>query len=200
MFIYVPTTNTYYLPHVDGSSYCVVDKESEIKRKNLGAFGVDKMSVKSKTEGNYTDIIVSVTSSLYHIDNIMDIEINGNSLPLKIYKDYDYEDSDGDAVMMFHSKIYPSVLRNYDISKTDDEGYYNFKFSCFGSDAQAIRIQFYDSQNHKSDDTYKVHFVLNGGTGTFSDQRFNAGQNKNLKKAEGYIKNNEKIFNGWSLK
>lgn len=135
LFIYVPTTNTYYLPHVDGSSYCVVDKDIEIKRRNLGSFELDKQSVKSKTDGNYTDIVVSITSSLYHIDNIMDIEINGNSLPLKIYKDGEYEESDRDAVFMFHSKIYPSIVRKYDISKTDEEGYYNFRFSCFGSDA-----------------------------------------------------------------
>lgn len=135
IFIYIPTTNTYYLPHVDGSSYCTVSKDIAIKRKNLGSFEIGKQSVKSTTEGNYTDIVVSLDSSRYHIDSVMDIEINGNSLPLKIYKDIEYAKVDGDAVFMFHSRIYPSVVRKYDISRTDGSGYYNFKFSCFGSDA-----------------------------------------------------------------
>lgn len=41
----------------------------------------------SKLSEHYTSISVGIASCEYHIDNLLGVQINGNSLPLKIYKD-----------------------------------------------------------------------------------------------------------------
>lgn len=45
---------------------------------------------------------------------------------------------------MFRSFIEPSVVKSWNISETDVEGNYLFKFACFGTDAQAVHLMFYD--------------------------------------------------------
>ena len=44
------------------------------------------------------------------------------SLPLKIYQEQSSQDNSGFAGRLYRSFIEPSVLKSYDLSKTDDEG------------------------------------------------------------------------------
>lgn len=156
-----------------------------------------------------TEIQLGITSSEYHIDNLLAVEINGQSLPLKIYRDAPTNASD-DPKNMFRSYIEPSVAKSWDISKTDENGNYLFKFACFGTDAQAIHLMFYDKNARSGAETFVVTFDPNGGDGIPTKQKFMLAKDdegypvieqKQLKKnkftntSSGY----DKMFAGWSL-
>ena len=95
LFINIPTTSTYYLPDLYGASDCRISPETRITRKNLSEFDASKQDQDGVLSTHYTDIVIGVLSSEYHIDNILDMQINGNSLPLKIYKMSETTNSSG---------------------------------------------------------------------------------------------------------
>ena len=80
---------------------------------------------------------------------------------MRIYKDEAHDESEADT--MFHSFICPSVASEFD-GKDSLYGYYAFNYFCFGSDAQAIKLSFFNkSPNY--DRKYKViTYYANGGT------------------------------------
>ena len=90
------------------------------------------------------------------------------SLPLKIYQEQSSQDNSGFAGRLYRSFIEPSVLKSYDLSKTDDEGNWLFKFACFGTDAQAIHLMFYDERARSNSAIVKVVFDSNGGEGVMA--------------------------------
>ena len=111
LMIYLPTTNTYYIAHVDGSPDCIADKAVKFQRENLVQFGDDASTIDSAIAGHQTNITVRVPEALMErLDDIMNVEINGNSLPLKIYRDDTFKYQEGDAADMFHSTVLPSEV------------------------------------------------------------------------------------------
>jgi len=90
---------------------------------------------------HYTDIVVSILSTQYDIENLLNVSIRGNSLPLGIYKDTTNAESHVGSTSRFHSFIEPSMMfSDYDISKTNKYEKYEFHGCCFGTDAQAIQL------------------------------------------------------------
>ena len=210
IFINVPTTRTYYLNNLYGASNCRVSPDTQMTRKNLEEFGVDKMDQTGILSDHYTLLQVGLASAEYSIDNLVDVQINGMSLPLKIYQEQSSQDNSGFAGRLYRSFIEPSVLKSYDLSKTDDEGNWLFKFACFGTDAQAIHLMFYDEKARSNAAVVKVVFDPNGGEGAMAAQKFiivedengyptleqkNLKRNKFTNTSAGY----EKIFAGWSI-
>ena len=78
-----------------------------------------------------------------------------------------YKDNTGNdnASQMYSSYIEPSLAKSWDLSKTDDEGNFLFNFACFGTDAQAVRLMFYDSHARANAPYIKIVFDANGGDG-----------------------------------
>ena len=203
LYIYLTTTNTYYLAFNEGVPNCMVEPTEPIYRRNLAQVGTVATEDKTQTSeiGNhYTNVQLNIMSSFCFMDCIQDIQINGNSLPLKVYKDID-NNVDDTSTNLYQSFIEPSVVDSCDISTTDSEGYYNFHFKCFGSDAQAIRIQFYDSKHRYGGSSYIVAFDSNGGSGTMKNQRFAIGQELKLRKNTftKKVSGQSRVFLGWSL-
>ena len=92
LYVYLTTTNTYYLPFNRGVPDCEVDESEKIERTNLvGVTTVsqDQRKQSSKIDEHYTNIELDILSSFCFMDCIQDIQINGNSMPLKVYKDRD---------------------------------------------------------------------------------------------------------------
>lgn len=88
LYIYLPTTHTYYISHADGSTDCYVNEDEKIFRKNLVQFGEDASTIDSSIRNHSTSITVTVPDTMaQRMDCIFDVHINGNSLPLKIYRD-----------------------------------------------------------------------------------------------------------------
>jgi hypothetical protein len=83
---------------------------------------------------------------------------------LKIYRDEQFSFREGEASRMYHSVVLPSevlyVPRSVD--DRDQDGQYRFCFACFGQDAQAIRIMYYDSDSHVDENSYIIKFNANG--------------------------------------
>ena len=144
LFINIPTTNTYYLANTYGAADCTRNEDDAYLRPNLYEFSESLQTQSSKISEHYTSISVGIASCEYHIDNLLGVQINGNSLPLKIYKDGTATTSI--ASNMYRSMSEPSLLKSYDLLHTDEDGNYIFNFAAFGSDAQAVMLQFYDSK------------------------------------------------------
>ncbi len=194
--IYIPTTKTYYLCHTQGSANCSGSMFDRVYRKNLDQINGIQTTVDASLENN-TKLTLAVSNVLFGIDDVLDVTITGNSLPLKIYKDDTYEDEEGTAAQLFHSTIQPSIVLGYDRDLGCENGMCKFNFSCYGQDAQAIRLMFYDSKNVSTWDTFRIKFNPNGGSGTMPYQRMVVGQDVSLKKNEYY--RNQCVFVGWSI-
>jgi len=137
LFIYIPTTRTYYIPHIKYAGFCSAQENVPVD--------VNNRTLKANIKDNYTTIEVGILSSYFFIDNIFENTIKGNSLPLKIYRNNtNYESEEGVASHLFHSFIEPSVASDVNLAKADYE-FYHTEYYCFGSDAQAIKITGYDS-------------------------------------------------------
>ena len=124
--------------------------------------------VDAVVDGNETSVRINIESTFFTIGSIFENTIKGNSLPLQIYRDTEYADEcAGD---MFHSFICPSIAANVDfsdIASGDDGsssiGYYTFNYYCFGSDAQAIKLSFFNP-NPRYDKKYKtIVYNVNAG-------------------------------------
>lgn len=210
VFINVPTTRTYYFNNMYGASNCTLDPNQKIYRENLVEFGTAKTYQDGQMSTHATTLQVGLASAEYSIDNLVDVQINGASLPLKIYQDANtgiFSDSE----KMFKSFIEPSILKSFNIKTTDDEGNWLFSFQCFGTDAQAIHLMFYDRKAKQNAQKVKIVFMANGGEGQMSNQKFILVEDsdgnmvleqKNLKRNRfiNFENGNEKIFSGWSIK
>ena len=76
---------TYYLPHVDDVFGCDVSSIHDVlERKNLPR---NIMYQNSEISSHFTTIKMSIDNSILSIENVFDTEINGMSLPLKVYRD-----------------------------------------------------------------------------------------------------------------
>jgi hypothetical protein len=75
----------------------------------------DQRKQNSKIDEHYTNIELDILSSFCFMDCIQDIQINGNSLPLKVYKDRDQRVG-ATSQNLYQSFIEPSVVDSCDIS------------------------------------------------------------------------------------
>lgn len=192
LFIHVPTTMTYYLPHVDDVFGCDVSSIHDVlERKNLPR---NIMYQNSEISSHFTTIKMSIDDSILSIENVFDTEINGMSLPLKVYRDNENIcGNNGIASSQFHSLILPSV-----------QGYstnYNYTFYVFGTDEQTIRIfgrvggvtKYEDDQKETNYYTYTIKFNGNGGEGEMmnsnqrSDMEFKLPENRFRKVGFNFI-------------
>lgn len=83
----------------------------------------------------------------------------------------------------------------------NEQGEYVFRFACFGTDAQAVRIMCYDAVNGVGTSTFTVKYNANGAGGKMPTQRFNIGLPKKLRPnkfmwPEGSVK----TFYGWTTR
>ena len=151
LYIYLPTTYTYYIPHIEGTSNCIWNNELvEVNGRNLAA----------NIHDNVTAIRINLMTSMFTIDTLLENTIKVNSLPLQIYKDNRHSDISSDA--MFHTFICPSVAQEFN---KDDEmwGYQTLNYYCFGSDAQAIKLSFINSSSLYSKKRKIIVYHANGG-------------------------------------
>lgn len=210
LYVSVPTTSSYYIANCFGASNCKHDQADAYSRKNLETFGSELAVQDSTLSTHYTALSVGVASASYHIDNLLDVQINGMSLPLAVYKDQTANGDTGIAGKMYRSYIEPSVVKRCDVSKTDDDGNYVFEFACFGTDAQAVKLMFYDEKSRTAADCVKVVFDANGGEGKMPNQKFvitpdvngkTILEQKNLRKCsfQNTSSGHTKVFAGWSI-
>lgn len=129
LYINIPTTNTYYEPHLSGINYCRNYQENVIKQ-NTNLSNVSNISTDS------TSIKVTILRKAFDdVKNFSNVMIEGQSLPLKIYKDtlYDCVNSQN----YFHSTIKKSVFCKEE-HEVDNIILY---FKCFGTDEQSLKLQ-----------------------------------------------------------
>ena len=58
------------------------------------------------------------------------------------------------------------------MTKTDEDGNYIFEFAAYGTDAQAVKLMFFDKNARSGSETVIVNFDANGGEGEMSRQKF----------------------------
>lgn len=129
LYVYLPTTQTYYIPHISGLPCNSSD----------GIVQVNGQNVEPSIQKNTTHIKLNVLSSFFEVKHVYENTVKGNSLPLKIYKETSLVPKEGLAAIMYHSYVEPSVARHFDNTKSIFD-YYIAEYYCFGSDAQAIKL------------------------------------------------------------
>lgn len=178
LYINIPTTYTYYFPHINGNKDCRYNQDL-IDRKNfenMKLFG-DISKVKTKFR------ITIFKKYFGNVQNIISMNLNAQSLPLKIYKDTIYGNPDKNY---FHSAILPSIITSHSIYGSD----IIINCECFGSDSQALYIL----ADSKKDLTLKFNPVGVLETEQIKDQVYKFGDAINLCEwvKHGYI------FKGWA--
>lgn len=200
LYISLPTTNTYYLNHILGTPNCTVNPNDVLERKNLGQLSTltaDQKKLNGQISANCTHIDLALDKAEYSIDELLEVSIHGNSLPLKIYRDNIDQHYDNVSSRLYQSLVLPSVLEATDFNSQD--GYYHFQFACFGTDAQAIKIAFNDRVNVYGSKYYTIEFNSNGGAGRMQSQKISLDATAELKKNTSIYKDSN-AFLGWSLK
>jgi len=100
IYIHIPTTNTYYMSHPYGVPNCSHD-EDKIERKNCS------LTNGRNIEDGMTYVDVILDNEFFNIEDILHCEVNGTSLPMKIYKEGTEIHPDGNS---FNSLILPSMI------------------------------------------------------------------------------------------
>ena len=200
LYLYIPTTNTYYLNHLEGIPNCTLSSSLIGTRQPIAKFKVKPFS--AHPESHYSTFDVGIAAAALSIDSIVNVEAAGNSLPLKCYKDTKNLDDDPNVSQYWHSVVEPTVLMTNPASLTQTpEGEYKLRFACFGSDAQAVKILAYDKLYGSNAVQYTVKFNANGGNGTMSPQKFIVGISQRLRKCTFTWPTNssQSVMIGWSI-
>ena len=88
IYVYIPTTNTYYIAHAGSESGCGVPLSVAYRRQNIAAdFGLSASVIDSDIPSHTSRFQIKVSDAVYGMDGLMEVQANGNSLPLKIYRD-----------------------------------------------------------------------------------------------------------------
>lgn len=206
LYVQVPTTNTYYINHVSSTPGYNIDEGSELTAANVTQFGRDKTVFPHdpNQKGVYTTMKLAVSKDVFSVDQLIDVQACGNSLPLKIYRET-IEDNGGGydnfaAAQYFNSYIAPTTL----LSTAVNDDNYIFEFACFGADEQVIRLQFIDQVNRFDSDWCRIVFHPNGGqysdASLFIKQRMRLdGQPYALRRNEYRYPQDQKLFAGWTF-
>ena len=142
IYIYVPSTGTYYANNPQGIS------NSQYSYTSYARANVPNSSLLNTLPDACTTLRVYLYNSYFKIKTIVAAQCSGNSLPLKIYKDNVNADDAWKGV--FDTVIQPSALRTLPMTVdanvnnvrncTDEQERIYLDFSIYGTDAQAIRI------------------------------------------------------------
>jgi len=194
-FIHVPTTMTYYMNHVAGFGNCRYE-DTTVERKNIDGTVTD-----NKLNEKYTRLRIYIDQSHFNLKSITAIQINGTSLPLKVYADTDHPCSGFDG--MYHSVIQPSLTMTIPIEQDGnnvgrliekDSNNIVLEFAVYGTDEQSIR---FIAQAYP---TATIRFVNNQDLGgEMPDQVVSLGYDvpyfeirRNMFTKDGYL------FKGWT--
>lgn len=196
-YIYLPTTNTYYINHNENTPTCG-NFDIPFPRDTLS----NNLPLIGSLRNNYTLVKLDLDNTYFKINDLVDIEVNANSLPLKIYKDTSVKCNG--AEQCFHSFILPTIV----VDNLADPSENKFLFRsdgdklslwlvCYGSDAQAIRL------TTNSIKTYQLIFNAFSkapGTisGTMDDQLLRTDKLPENITLNKFTKAGA-IFTGWSL-
>ena len=141
LYILIDTTNTYYINHVDNAGYSLV-KDDKFERKNLKGIYDEEIN-SSEISNLMTNIKIILNKQEFDIDRVYGCEINGCSLPLKIYQDDDSVQSASNIKNMYQSVILPSkFVMSENKLYIDDNDCVEFNAKCFGTDQQSIKITY----------------------------------------------------------
>lgn len=77
IFVNIPSTKTYYLNNLYGAADCRTLSSTVIQRKNLDDLVGTDQNQNGNLAAHATEIHLGITSSEYHIDNLLAVEING---------------------------------------------------------------------------------------------------------------------------
>lgn len=199
LYVNLPTTHTYYLNHVLGTPNCTVSPDELIERKNLSQLSSltpQERKLNSKPADNCTHIELLLDAADFTVSELLGAEIHGNSLPLKIYRDNIDQHFDTTSSRLYQSFVLPSVVED---AESLSDGSYKFKFACFGTDAQAIKITFNDYVNRYGAKYFTVAFSNNCGAGALQSQKIALDASMPLRKNTSIYKANA-AFIGWSVK
>ncbi len=99
LYIHLPTTYTYYVPHIPYAGNCKVQSDTYVT--------VNGKKITNSISDNYTTIAVKLMSTFFNLGNITENTINGMSLPLNINRDKsgDAAELEAEASNLFHSMI-----------------------------------------------------------------------------------------------
>ena len=141
-YIYVPTTFTYYMNNLAGYS------QSPYTGLELIRPNIQNIQLANDVNKQCTHLRLYINNSLYKLNSIYTVEIVGNSLPLKVYMDSTYCDSN--KAGLFDTLVEPSVVRSLPLITGRSRNNVNpllnasnqicLEFAVYGSDAQAIHI------------------------------------------------------------
>ena len=194
-FIHVPTTMTYYMNHVAGFGNCRYE-DTTVSRKNI-----DNMVTDNKPNEKCTRLRIYIDQGHFNLKSITSIQINGTSLPLKVYQDTDHPCSGFDG--LYHSVIQPSLTMTIPIEQNGnnvgrliekDSNNIVLEFAVYGTDEQSIR---FIAQAYP---TATIRFVNNQNLGgDMPDQVVSLGHDvpyfeirRNMFTKDGYL------FKGWT--
>jgi hypothetical protein len=97
LLIYIPTTKTNYINHI-----------SEIKNDKNKTEKIYRKNIETTTSRNINDnktiLTIQIDKEYFDINRITSFEINGNSLPLKMYIDEDNKH-------LFKNKYFSSIIK-----------------------------------------------------------------------------------------
>lgn len=197
LYVYLQTTNTYYIPHMKYAGNCQSSDDFTVK--------VNGRDLKTNIRDNYTTIKLTILDTVFDIDSVFENTIKGNSLPLKVFKlNDDLTDAEEEKAKMYHSYVQPSVAMAEEIRPVQYDRY-QMMYYCFGSDAQAIKITFFDSKQNYDLPYKSVVYHGNGGYSIFDGrdtvtQRIIQGDGEKELYSDGMcFDNGDAIFVGWSV-
>lgn len=87
MYIHVQTTNTYYVNHLPSTPGYSIKPSDTLTAMNVLDFGSSKAVFDHDPNKVYTKLMLSIDKQFAQIDYVIGVYANGNSLPLRIYKD-----------------------------------------------------------------------------------------------------------------
>ena len=198
MMMYIPTTHTYYIGNLEGCPQYQAGMNGY--RPNISAMMDPERSYRWSGPETATDFAVSLDRSIYRMDEVLGVEVYGNSLPLGIYKEPNAQIQM--SASMYNSMILPSLVTEVPDGGTDGIG--KFGFQCFGTDAQAVQITYYDRSLAYSGETFQVQFRASGASGSMSIQEMEIDVDvvgpRKLRKCGFYWPGSQtKVFLGWAF-
>lgn len=141
--LYVPTTLTYYINNPKGFSNSIYNADA-IERKNVSF----EITTTNNISDKATKLKIILNNNHFGFINISSIQINGNSLPLKIYKDAVYCQEGREN--LFDTVIQPSIIESLPVINSQGINNVNkfisienelvLNFLCYGTDSQSIKI------------------------------------------------------------
>lgn len=197
LMLYIPTTHTYYIGNLSG---CPQYEVGDGYRPNISALLDPDRSYGWSVPETETEFTVTVDGSVYRMQKVVGTEVYGNSLPLGIFAGS--RSGQQLSAPMYNSMILPSIVTGIPQVSADEMN--EFRFKCFGTDAQAVQITYIDNSLAYNGETFSVRFNPQGASGSMSDQIMEVDVDevgvRKLRKCGFYWPGSqEKLFLGWAF-